>query len=264
MDDPLYRQISLALRRQIEAGELRAGDRLPTEDELIDLHKASRNTVRAAIKELVSLNLIETRHGKGSFVVEQIKPIVTTLTLDPETSHGGGEGIVYIAEVARSGRHADTGNLRVGIETARGTIADSLRIPDGSNVIARSEWRYIDGRPWSRQTSFYPWPLSQRAPALLGAQSIEEGTVAHLRELGIRQAGYQDGIEVRMPDPDEAKFFGLPDDGRVQVFEIFRVAYDQHGDPFRLTVTVYRADRNRFLINVGDVPTNRNLNSDVK
>src|ERR1700734_3110228 len=104
MDEPLYRQISLVLRRQIERGELVGGDRLPTEDDLIDQHKASRNTVRAAIKELVSLNLVETRHGKGSFVVEQVKPMVTTLTGDPRTSSGGGDGLVYIAEVEQSGR----------------------------------------------------------------------------------------------------------------------------------------------------------------
>jgi GntR family transcriptional regulator len=257
VDEPLYRQISLALRRRIEAGDLAAGDRLPTEDELIDQHKASRNTVRAAIKELVSLNLIETRHGRGSFVVEQVKPIVTTLTSDPGTSSGGGEGVVYIAEVARSGRKAETGSLRVGIEVAEGSIADSLRMAEGSDVIARSELRYIDGRPWSRQTSFYPRDLADSAPGLLGAQSIEEGTVAYLRKHGVHQVGYQDGVEVRMPDPDEAAFFGLPDDGRIQVFEIFRVAYDQNDRPFRLTVTVYRADRNRFLVNVGEVPASQ-------
>ena len=260
MDEPLYRQISLALRRQIESGELPSGAKLPTEDQLIDQHKASRNTVRAAIKELVSLNLVETRHGKGSFVAEQVKPIVTTLTSDPKTSSGSGDGLVYIAEVAQSGRVAEPGPVRVAVESAQGSVADSLRIPEGSDVIARSQSRFIDGRPWSRQTSFYPSELAKRATALLGAQSIEEGTVAYLRDYGVDQVGYQDGIEVRMPDPDEANFFGLPDDGRVQVFEIFRVAYDQNSNPFRLTVTVYRADRNRFLVNVGDVPASEKQN----
>src|SRR5947207_2374987 len=39
-----------------------------------------------------------------------------------------------------------------------------------------------------------------------------------------------------------------------QVFEIFRVGYSQDGERFRLTTTVYPADRNRFLIKVGEVP----------
>jgi GntR family transcriptional regulator len=39
------------------------------------------------------------------------------------------------------------------------------------------------------------------------------------------------------------------------VFEIFRVGFDQTGNRYRLTITVYPADRNRFRINVGQVPS---------
>jgi GntR family transcriptional regulator len=49
-------------------------------------------------------------------------------------------------------------------------------------------------------------------------------------------------------------FFKLPADGRVSVFVVFRVGYDQNGGRFRLTITVYPTDRNRLLFNVGPVP----------
>jgi GntR family transcriptional regulator len=38
------------------------------------------------------------------------------------------------------------------------------------------------------------------------------------------------------------------------VFVIFRTGFREDGQRFRLTVTVYPADRNRFVVNVGDVP----------
>ncbi len=259
MVGPLYRQISMDLRRRIEVGELAPEDQLPTEDELIDQYKASRNTVRAAIKELVIQGLVETLHGRGTFVVEQVKPIVTTLTSDPESGSGGGEGIVYTAEVAKSGRTATTGDLHVSVVLANRSVADELRIGAGDNVISRSESRFVDGRPWSRQTSYYLWALAAQAPRLLGGSSIEEGTVAYLRANGVHQAGYRDGLAVRTPDPAEIAFFGLPVDGRIPVVEIYRVAFDQHEKPYRLTVTVYRADRNRFVIDVGGVPISENL-----
>jgi hypothetical protein len=41
--------------------------------------------------------------------------------------------------------------------------------------------------------------------------------------------------------------------------EIYRVGFDQHENRVRLTITVYRADRNRFVINVGDVPISEGL-----
>jgi GntR family transcriptional regulator len=97
--------------------------------------------------------------------------------------------------------------------------------------------------------------VSQGADRLIMAEDIEEGTVRYLAErLGIRQAGYRDWITVRAPDPAEATFFDVPQDGRIGLFEIFRTAFDQHGMPRRLTVTLYPTDRNQFVVNVGEVP----------
>src|SRR5215469_2399832 len=104
MAEPLYRQIADDLRAKIESGELTQGSQLATEAELKDQYNASRNTVRDAIKWLITLGLVETRPGQGTFVVEKINPFVTTLTEDPETGRGGGEQGVYIAEVSASQR----------------------------------------------------------------------------------------------------------------------------------------------------------------
>ena len=84
MAGPLYRQIAEDLRHKIESDELAPGGRLPTEDELMLTYRASRNTVRGAINQLTIRGLVNTLHGKGTFVAEQINPIVTTLTTDPE------------------------------------------------------------------------------------------------------------------------------------------------------------------------------------
>ena len=108
MAGPLYREIERDLRRQIIDGELAQGGQLPTEDELMERYRASRNTVRNALKELSIGGLVETFHGKGSFVTEYVPPIVITLTTDPATGGGGGEGRVFTAEVAASGREATT------------------------------------------------------------------------------------------------------------------------------------------------------------
>ncbi len=259
MAGPLYRQIADDLRGKIDSGELAPGAQLPTEDELMETHRASRNTVRGAINQLAIRGQVVTLHGKGTFVAEQVNPIVTTLTTDPETGSGGGEGVVYIAEVARSGRTATTSGTRVELQKATKQVADSLNIPVGSDVISRHEQRFVDGRPWSLQTSFYPRALADRAPRLEDPGDIDEGTVAYLRECGIEQAGYRDALEVRSPNPVETRFFDLPADGRIQVIEIFRDAFDQNQNRVRVTVTVYRADRNRFIINVGSVPINESL-----
>ena len=102
MANPMYRQIAEDLRGQIEAGVLPPGGRLPTELELRDKYNASRNTVRDAIKWLSTLGLVATRPGQGTFVVEKIDPLITTLSGDPKTGFGGGEGTRYRSEVSSS------------------------------------------------------------------------------------------------------------------------------------------------------------------
>lgn len=54
-----------ALLAQILSGALKPGDRLPSERELSATWKASRNTLREAIRRLEHARLVTTRHGQG-------------------------------------------------------------------------------------------------------------------------------------------------------------------------------------------------------
>ena len=253
MADPMYRVIAEDLQNQIEARMLPRGAQLPTELELRDRYDASRNTVRDAIKWLISRGLVETRPGQGTFVVEKIVPFVTTLTGTPETS--SGEGRAYKEEVAALFRQPSSTAPRVEIQEASETV-EELDIAADQQVVSRHQERSIDGTPWSLQTSFYPMSLVlQGATRLIQAGDITEGTVAYLEEtLGIKQVGYRDTIMVRAPQGVESRFFRLPGDGRISVIEVRRTAFDEQGAPVRLTISVYPADRNQFAVNVGQVP----------
>jgi GntR family transcriptional regulator len=254
--DPKYRQIADGLRLKIESGQLPPDDQLPTETDLSKEFGASRNTIRDAIKSLISLGLVETRPGQGTFVTRRPDPLVTTLSADENTGLGGGEGAAYRSEVSEEHREPTTSDPDVRLQTALGEIAARLRVPEGTPLISRHQQRLIDGTPWSLQTSFYPRQFALKgAERLLDDKDIEEGTVRYLEEaLQLKQIGYRDWITVRAPDLNEIAFFRLPPDGRVQVFEIFRTAFDQNGDPMRVTVTIFPTDRNQFIVNVGDIP----------
>jgi GntR family transcriptional regulator len=254
MANPMYRQIAEDLRGQIESGELEAGQQLRTELELRDHYGASRNTIRDAIRWLMNLGLVETRPGQGTFVVEKIDPLVTTLTSDPAAS--GVEGVSYLSEVSERDREPSVSPLQVEIQEASEAVAGGLGIAQGTEVISRHEKRFIDRTPWSMQTSYYPVAFADHgAERLRSARNIGEGTVQYLAEtLHIKQVGYRHWITVRAPNPTEADFFKMPPDGRVQMFEVFTIAFDGNGQPMRLTVTVYPADRNQFIVNVGNVP----------
>jgi GntR family transcriptional regulator len=257
MANPMYRQIAEALRGQIEAGELAPGGRLPTELELrARFDNASRNTVRDAIKWLTTLGLVETRPGQGTFVVQTIDPFITTLSGDPKTGFGGGEGTRYASEVSSRKRTPTASDIHIEIQKASSDVAGKLGMTADTVVVSRHERRYLDGTPWSMQTSFYPMDFVARgAVRLTIPEDIGEGTVKYLADtLGVHQMGYRDWLLVRAPDNNEAQFFKLPADGRTSIVEISRTAFDRKGQPMRLTVTVYPADRNQFVFDFGQVP----------
>jgi GntR family transcriptional regulator len=253
---PLYHQIADDLRRQIESGELARGSQLPTELELRGMYSASRNTIRDAIKRLISLGLVETRQGQGTFVTRDIDPFVTVLSPDPEAgvSSAGEESATYLSRVNEQHRKAQASTPKIEIMSCPRHIALRLGIDPGDQVVSRHQVRYIDDIPWLRQTSFYPLQLvTAGATKLLIAEDIEEGTVKYLAEaLQMKQVGYRDWVTARSPDNEEQAFFGLAHDAAV--FEVFRTGFDQHQTPMRVTVTVYPVDRNQLVFNFGDVP----------
>jgi len=253
MPDPMYRQIAEDLRERIESGALAGGSQLPTELELREQYEASRNTVRDAVKWLMNRGLVETRPGHGTFVVEKVDPFITTLDLATGLA---GESAAYASVVSASGRRSQDSVPRVEIQQAVGVIGAELDLAQGSPVVSRHQQRFIDGTPYSLQTTFYPMDLvEQGALRLIQAEHIHRGAVRYLEDvLGIKQAGWRDRITVRAPDGTEAAFFRLPEDGRIAVFETFRTGYEESGKPLRLTVTIYPTDRNEFVMNVGQVP----------
>jgi GntR family transcriptional regulator len=248
MSEPMYRQIAEDLRGQIESGQLQPGQQLRTETELRDHYGASRNTVRDAIKWLTTLGLVETKPGQGTFVRKQLDPLVNTIGPYP-----AGEVTGHMAEVAPH-RQASFSPTQVEIQEADNLLATELLLPVGSEIISRHQQLYVDGAPWSLQTTFYPHDLADRgAERLRSAREIETGTLSYLHDtLQIRMETWRARLTARSARAIEAEFFRLPPGSAV--VEICQTYYEPSGTPFCLTMTVYPPDRNLFQVAAGSVP----------
>ena len=260
---PADRRSSYASRSSPEGSS--PGRQLPTETRAAGAFTARRGT-RSATRSSGSPISAWSKpdQARAPSWQRNIDPYVTTLTADPKGPGddkvliGSDESSRHESEVRQSpGRKPSYSEPQVEIQEASDDVAAGLWVTKGTEVISRHERRYIDGTPWSMQTSYYPAEFADRgAGRLRSARNINEGTVKYLADtLYIRQVGYRDWITVRVPNAIEADFFKLPSDGRVPMCEIFRTAFDGNGQPMRLTVTVYPADRNQFIVNVGSVPT---------
>ena len=182
MANPMYRQIAEDLREQIESGKLAPGQQLPTEIELRESYNASRNTVRDAIKWLTTLGWsrpVRARAPSSSRRSTRSSPRCRAI---PDRFRW------------RRRRQLPVGSEQAGQETcdqpdpgrdpeSLGRGLHGLEIPKGTEVISRHERRFIDGTPWSMQTSFYPIDFADRgAERLRSARDIEEGTVRYLAD----------------------------------------------------------------------------------
>jgi GntR family phosphonate transport system transcriptional regulator len=137
-----WRRIADDLEQAIAAGELRAGDRLPGENEIAAQHGVNRHTVRRALAELAARGLVRAARGSGTFVESgrlaypirrrtRFSEIVGTAGLEP-----GG------ALIANRLEPADRDTAR-RLDIARGTPVvrlDIVRRANGIPICAGVSW----------------------------------------------------------------------------------------------------------------------------
>ncbi|MFJ5229021.1 FadR/GntR family transcriptional regulator [Kitasatospora sp. NPDC088391] len=106
---PLRRhEVAERIKRYIIDNRLRPGDPLPSEGELCEALAASRSSVREAVKTLDALDIVEVRHGHGTFVGRlSMSALVEGLTfrglLSPEDDFKVLEELVDVREVLERG-----------------------------------------------------------------------------------------------------------------------------------------------------------------
>lgn len=64
----IAQQVFAYLKEKIEDGTWPVGSRIPSENELTESLGVSRSSVRTAIQQCVALNILESQHGRGTFV----------------------------------------------------------------------------------------------------------------------------------------------------------------------------------------------------
>ncbi len=66
----VFEQVAEQIEKRILDGELRSGDRLPTERHLAEQFHVSRTAVREAMKILAQKGLVDMRPGRGTIVID--------------------------------------------------------------------------------------------------------------------------------------------------------------------------------------------------
>jgi GntR family transcriptional regulator len=119
--EPAYSQLAGILRQRIADGEFGAGDRLPTEAELIRTYGLSPMTVRRAVKILLDEHAVSTVPGRGTFVEAAN---IAAATFDLRSFHA----LLADPDVRVK-------ILTVRIDSADGRVAEMLDVAPGTRVV---------------------------------------------------------------------------------------------------------------------------------
>ena len=143
---PLYRQLVENITQKIDSGELKPGDRLPSEREMAEDLKVSRITARQALDALEQLGLVYREQGHGTFVA---------------MSHlYGVEGFISLSEyVMRRGLQPRSRIIKQELVNPDERLQNCLKLAPGEKVLHLVRLRLADDSPLALQSSFLPHRL---------------------------------------------------------------------------------------------------------
>ena len=231
---PLYSQIKSLILHSLQSGEFKPGEAIPSEMDLAARYRVSQGTVRKAIDELATDNLVVRRQGKGTFVATHAENNVQFrfLKLVPDTGAPGSEGPAQrdIIDCRRARASAD--------------IARALALRTGDAVLQARRVLSYAGVPTIVEDLWLP------------ATPFKGLTAERLSDYyGPMYALFETQFNVRMVRADE-KIRAVPAEGGLEqllkvalgapLLSVERVAYTYQDVPMELRRGYYRTDTHHY------------------
>jgi len=133
--EPIYQQIKNTIQQKIRNGDWHAGQKLPSENDLVEALGVSRMTIHRALRELTQDGLINRVHGLGSFVADAPR-------------HASLIELKDIAiEIELSGKRHASRVLSLNDEVASAEVSIQMQIAVGQTVFSLNAIHFQDGIP---------------------------------------------------------------------------------------------------------------------
>ncbi|MBZ4015878.1 GntR family transcriptional regulator [Streptomyces purpurogeneiscleroticus] len=237
---PKYLQIADDLAEQIRAGSLAPGAPVPSETDLMAKYGVASGTVRKAVAELRTTQLIETHHGRGSFV--RSRPPVQRKSSDRfRRAHRKAGKAAYLAEAEQSGGTPSVTVLYVGPTESPAEIAERLGVSPGAKVLSRRRRYFRDGTPTEEATSYLPWDVVKDIPETFAENPGGGGIYARLEEHGHVLDEFTETVRARLATKEEASALALSPGS--PVIHLVRNAMTAEGRVVEVCDTVMAADQ---------------------
>jgi GntR family transcriptional regulator, phosphonate transport system regulatory protein len=228
----VWRQIAHRMERDLRAGGLGAGAKLPTEAELATRFAVNRHTVRRAIADLATRGLVRVEQGRGIF----LQDLVIDYPLRRRTS--------FSANLLAQDRAPSHEILEVVELAADAQVARRLGLRRGARVVSSAGSGFADDVPISYGRSWFP---AARFPGL--ADQLRRRSSISTVLAGYGLADYRremTRVFARLPSGEEAARLKQPASEPVLVTDAIDV--DPEGRPVRYGTTCFAGARVQLTV----------------
>jgi DNA-binding GntR family transcriptional regulator len=214
---PLYMQVVQQLRAQIAAGDLRDGDRLPSQREMMARWHISMQTASKVIGAMKTEGLAVPSVGRDTVVAPGAAARIAVAAQGTARSP---------ADLPPAPGTAVT-SVSAGKAAVPSYVAEILGILAGRRALRRTETCGQDGQTASITVSWYPAAVADRAPRLAEPQALPAGTLAYIAEAtGTRAARADEDYAAAPAGDDTAAALGIAPGSPVLVARVRLSAAD--------------------------------------
>ncbi|WP_246009403.1 GntR family transcriptional regulator [Brevibacillus fluminis] len=227
---PFYKQLKDKIAADIASGQLKQGDKLPSERDLADQFQISRMTARNAIAILEREGFVERRIGVGTFIARQ------RIEMDFVTFNS------FTKTMLEKGLVPGTKKLHVRKDKAQAALATQLGIEEGEEIIVIRRLRMANAQPMCVEESLIPYRFCPGIEAYI-ADDVSLYRILE-EQYGIVLIGADQYMQVVMPDEEERKLLKIKKELPCLLLEA--IAYEQGGRAIEYSRSTTRSDRVKF------------------
>lgn len=234
---PKYVQIHQWLRVMIDKGEIKRGDKLPTEIELSHMFAVNRMTVRKAMDSLVVDAMVIRRPGKGTFLVSE-KPKDLIYTLKNITS--------FSNDMQSAGIQATYQAIEVKVIQADGEVSKMLKLKNDKRAIYSLRVLHANDKPVLIEKSYLPYFKFKDILDMDFNATIYQ-IITEKFDIALDYA--TQCLTAELSGEEETRIFGLSEPCPCMKMET--VLYDPHSSPVETLFACYRGDKYKFRFKAG-------------
>lgn len=228
---PLHLALKRHILGKIQEGTLKAGDRVPTEHELMAEHRVSRITARRVLNDLAGAGHVVRHRRRGTFVAQS------------KILHRGGRVDGVVEDLRQQGYDIDIEVMRHERLVPPQSIVQLFGLPSREPVLMDQRLVSANGVPLVLARGYYNVPEAvvidrQRLPQVFMLSLLRD-------EFGIAASRNVRQMEAVNPTATEARLLGVTTSTPMISSE--QTAYDDRDQAWAHSIALYRGDRYKHI-----------------